>query len=211
MRKLQTILFFTLVTMMIFSCKKDEESETKVDKNGLTKNITNFVPDSIIQKMKDLGMPIYGGDNPPLLMEKGQELKFFINNFTLVNSNVPEDFPNRLFINYITKLKNQNNAQLTLDFEMVDEGLTDISKGRGSYIVGDNNKFSIFVDIHNVLNTTSQADLVYVISGEKSDNGILNLYYANFMLNNYGDSTKVYIKNGQGRVIYDADGISEFQ
>jgi hypothetical protein len=212
MKKLHTILFFTLVTMMIFSCKKDEESETKLDKNGLTKDITNFVADSIIQKMKDLGMPIYGGENPPLLVENGQEVKFFINNFTLINSNVPEDYPNKIFSNLFVYVKNQDNNLLTISYKSTNEALTSTSVGRGSYIVGNNNKFTIFVDIQNVKEgTTSKADLVYVISGEYSAEGISNLYYANFMLNDYGDVNNIYIGNSQGRVIHDADGFSEFQ
>lgn len=212
MKKLQPILLFTLIAMMIFSCKKDETSDIKVDINGLTKDITNFVPDSIIQKMKEFGMPIYGGGNPPLLMENGQEMKFFVDNFTLINSNVLADYPNKKFSNYFVMTNNQDNNQLKLDFEMVTEDLTSVSKGRGSYIVGDNNKFTIFVDIQNVRsNTNSKADAVIVVSGVKSDEGILNFHYANFMLNDYGDSANVYIANGEGRVIYDEDGMSEFQ
>ena len=81
-----------------------------------------------------------------------------------------------------------------------------------AFTVGNNNKFTIFVDIQNVKEgTTSKADLVYVISGEYSAEGISNLYYANFMLNDYGDVNNIYIGNGQGRVIHDADGLSEFQ
>ncbi len=199
------------MTLMIFSCKKDEEI-TNLDKNGLTKDITNFVPDSIIEKMKSLGMPIYGGENPPMLAENGKEMKFLVNNFRLLKSNVPSDFPDKLFSSYIFTLKNQDNNLLKIDLEKVNETLTDISVGNGSYIVGSENKFTIFVQVKNVLvDTESKADLVLVISGEKGSEGILNFHQALFMLNNYGNVNNVYIENGQGRVIRDTDGVSEYQ
>lgn len=199
------------MTLMIFSCKKDEEIPN-LDKNGLTKDITNFVPDSIIEKMKSFGMPIYGGENPPMLTENGKELKFFVDNFILLNSNVPSDYPNKQFKNYIITLKNQDNNFLKIDFEKVNEDLTSFSVGKGSYIVGSENKFSIFVEVHNVQeNTDSEADLVLVISGEKGSEGILNFHQANFMLNDFGDKANVYMNVGQGRIIRDTDGVSEYR
>ena len=212
MRKLQTLLFFSFMTLMIFSCKKDENLivDTKLDKNGLTKDITNFVPDSIIEKMKSFGMPIYGGENPPMLTEGGKEMKFFVNNFKVLNSNVPTDFPGQEFKNYIITLNNQDSKLLKIDYKDVTEDLSSESVGRSSYIVGSDNKFTIFVDIHNVWND-SKADLVLVISGEKGSEGILNLHYSNFMLNDYGDPAGVYLEVGQGRVARDTDGVSEYR
>jgi hypothetical protein len=208
MKKLHTILIFTLVTLLTFSCKKDEEQSGDLSKDGLTKNITNFVADSIIQKMKSLGMPIYGGDTPPLISESGEDIMFRINNFILVNSDIENDYPNKKFANLLVLLKNQNNDKLTLDYQDTNEEFTSISTGRAGYIVGEGNKFTLFIDKQNVkVDTESKADLVVVISGQLSAEGIINLYYANFMLNDYGDVNNIYIGNGQGRVIYDSDGL----
>ncbi len=38
--------------------------------------------------------------------------------------------------------------------------------------------------------------------------GINNLYFANFMLDNNGNNS-IWIKDGEGRVLYDSDGVSE--
>ncbi len=200
-----------MAVVTVISCKKDQEPESKVDENGLTKEIVNFVPDSIIQLMKGMGMPLYTGDNPPIIAPNSLERKFRINNFTLLTSNIKSESPGKIFSNLIITVKNQDNQNLTIEYYDEVENTTSTSKGSASYIVGQDNMFSIFVKSHNTQpSTNSKADLVIVISGKITDSGIQGLHYANFMLNDYGDPAGVYMEIGNGRVIYDADGMSEF-
>ena len=56
---------------------------------------------------------------------------------------------------------------------------------------------------------TEEAQFAYVISGSIESDTIRDLHVANFMLNNYGNPNGIWIKEGQGRILYDKDGDSE--
>jgi len=73
--------------------------------------------------------------------------------------------------------------------------------------IGEDNSFSVFVEV-NADYSGSKAKIVMIISGKLTDNGIKDLYFANFMIDNYGNESGYWIDNGQGRVIYDKDGFS---
>jgi hypothetical protein len=78
--------------------------------------------------------------------------------------------------------------------------------GLGGFISGDGNSFSVFVKVH-AFSSNYPADVIHVLSGKISNGGISNLYFANFMLNNFGNTT-YWMGNGKGRVLYDSDNFS---
>lgn len=113
MRKIFLPLFiiltaFSLVTM---SCKKDKkDDEKKVEDNGLTQQINQLIPDSILTKMVTLGMVINRGETPPSLTGS-----FFATPFILKASNVPNDFGiGYAFADYNVLFYEQNNDNLTI-------------------------------------------------------------------------------------------------
>ncbi|MFT5766067.1 MAG: hypothetical protein ACI8X3_003505 [Saprospiraceae bacterium] len=81
-------------------------------------------------------------------------------------------------------------------------------EGLGSFIVGEECAFSVFVQINAISGGTS-AKLTHVISGTIANDGIEGLYFANFMIDNNDNPSGIWIENGEGRVIYDQDGFSE--
>lgn len=196
---------------LIQSCKK-EETSSKVDAEGLTKEIRNLIPDSILNKMKDLGMPINGGANPPMLTKRQLlNATYFASPLTLKNSNIPSD--NVQFIDYTFTFKQQNNDSLNIVVDFVSHYSNSTSTvqtgtGLGSFIVGDGCKFSVFSKVLFTINGYNSAG-VMVISGSLLPNGIENLYVSGFMIDDYGDPQNYFAENGQGRVIYDSDGFSE--
>ena len=197
-------LLFILFIFFI-GCTEDEEeinvNQVTVEANGLTESINNLVPEYIIEEMKSLGMPIYTGDSPP----KDLENIYLASPFILKGSNISTDVIGFKFADYYLKLYNQNNDFLTIkvDYKNGNEN----GKGIGSFIVGNFSSFSIFSEINTIKNGET-AKTVFIYSGTITDDGIENLHIAGFMIDNNGYSPP-FIKNGDGRVIYDSSGLSE--
>ncbi len=174
------------------NCSKNDD--------GLTNEIKNLVPEHIIDEMKSLGMPIYGGKNPPNI-----ESIFVASPFVLLNSNRENDTPGDTYSDAYFKFFNQDNKNLTISMDYKNGG--ESGNSMGSYLVGDGSHFSVFVEVNNEI-SGDRAKMVFVISGEKTEDGIKGLHFANFMLDNYGNENGYWIENGEGRVIYDSDGFS---
>lgn len=149
---------------------------------------------------------------PPPLLTKGLiSGTYFVKPFILKNSNVP--FDNIQFKDYTVTFKDQNNTNLTIKLDYKINYLNapvsnETGTGIESYIVGNNCNFSVFASIESNINGV-KAKLINIISGSLSPNGIENLHFSNFMVDNLGNPQNLYISNGQGRVIYDSDGFSE--
>jgi hypothetical protein len=196
------ILLIAFGLFMMTACEeedKDDNNNDKVEANGFTQEINEFLPDSIIDEMESLGMQLNTGGNPPDV-----EKIYEVTPFVLDSSNVPSDYSGMTFADLRFKFYDQNNEDLTIKLDYIngpEEG-----SGLGSFIVGDNNMFTVVSEVTTVAySDTAVAAMLF--SGEITDDGIKDFYYANFMIENNGSS--YFIENGQGRVIYDSDGFSE--
>jgi hypothetical protein len=196
MKKLFIVICIALATysFLITSCKKDE-------KLVLSKEIQNIVPDSTLNKIISLGMPVNKGTNPPELINI-----FKVSPFTLKATNVKNDFAiGYKFADYKFRLYDQDNEKLTIKLDYVNGPET--GTGFGGFMSGNGNDFSVFVKVHS-LNGNNQAEILQIISGTITADGIKNFYLSNFMLDNYGNPNHVWIDEETGRVIYDSDGVS---
>jgi hypothetical protein len=200
-----TIRFFSIVfalSVVFIGCKKDKKDEkNKVQDNGLTAEINNLVPESILNVMVSLGMPVNGGGTPPNIAAS-----YLASPFVLKESNIPNDFPGFVFANYRVTFYDQNSDNLSIKMNYLNG--PESGTGLGGYIVGTNNSFTVFAEVNSTY-SGYEARLVQVISGTLTPTGIEDFYYANFMLDNFGNPGGVWIGNGEGRVIYDSDGFSE--
>lgn len=184
------------VLFLISSCTK------KVDENGLTKEINNIIPDDILTTMLGMGMPINGGNKPPELIGT-----YFVSPFVLDSSNVPDEVAGKLFADFVVTFYDFNPRKLTVKIDY-DNG-PETGTGVGSYIVGEDNQFSVFCEIKATQLVVFKAEATMIFTGTLTDNGIENFWYANFMVDNHGDEDGLWLENGQGRIIYDSDGFSE--
>lgn len=194
---------FLVLAAVLFGCKK-EEAEPKVDENGLTREINDLVPQYILDEMQELGMPINGGATPPDL-----EDTYLASPFVLKNSNIPADIPGTLFADLEFHFYGQNNQDLTIMIDYITSNgfYTEQGEGLGSFIVGDECSFSVFVEVDLTING-DPAKALNVYSGEVVNKGIENFHYANFFLEDYGDPNGVFIEVGEGRVLCDQDRFS---
>lgn len=196
MKKSFYLMFLVAVLVTIIGCKKDDPIS-----NGLSDDINALVPASILEEMENLGMPINPGSNPPII-----EGDYFGSPIVLRNSNVSGDQPGDVFSNLELLLSEQNNEDLTIKASYQNSVVS--GGGTGSFISGEGNSFSVFVETTSFY-LTSSAKLVYVFSGTLGNGGIEDLYISNFMIDNNGNSLGVWLENGKGRVLYDQDGFSE--
>ncbi len=200
MKNLLTLIIAVLAIGIFTSCEK-EEVTSKVDENGLTREITDLVPQYIIDEMDSLGMQINGGANPPAVTGS-----FTASPFVLLASNRPSDYPGMPFQDLRIAFFNQDDTDLTVEVDYQNGPVK--GEGLGSFIVGDGSSFTVFVELNVTINEDDRAKAVMVFSGKMSSGGIEDFYYANFMINNYGNPSGYFIEEGEGRVAYDTDGFS---
>lgn len=199
--KLYPVLFL-LTALSLFSCNKKKES--KVESNGLTKEINELVPQEILDKIKALGVPIHGGDTPPNI-----EGAFNVSPDIIVQSTAG-DLIGFVAPDFKITFYEQNDNDLTIKIDFLTG--TQSGTGLGSYIVGTGCKFSVFVELRERnINNQSEARLIYVFSGSMTDNGIEDISIGNLMLDDFGDPFNCWITVGTGRVFNDGDRFSERQ
>ena len=201
MKNKKILILAVIAPLLICSCEKKEES--KVESNGLTKEINELIPSSILSKIKNLGMPINTGDNPPNI-----ENIYLATPCILKASNVPEDTPGHEFSDFEMSFYQQNNDKMTIKIDY--ENGPESGSGMGGFIVGEGNNFTVVceVDVYNTDNNVF-AKSAMIISGKYRSTGIINFYCALVMLDNYGNPKGNFINNGSVRIIYDSDGFSE--
>ncbi len=187
--------YFLLTFAIIFalsSCQKK-----------ITPEIQNILPQPIMDTLTNLGMPINRGTNPPTV-----EGTYHVSPFVLKGSNIPYDQTGHQFADLDITFTDftQNDLSLKISYDNGPEH----GEGIGAYIMGSGDKFTIVTQMKIYYNTDQDSALVdFIYSGTLKNDGIKDFYYANFMIDNFGNEQGVWIENGQGRVIYDQDGFSE--
>ena len=189
------VIVALFATLMITSCTK------KVDENGLTKEINKIIPEDVLTEMLGMGMPINGGNKPPELVGT-----YNVQPFILDTSNVDTDTPGDSFADFVVTFYDFNPRKLTVKIDYVNGPET--GEGVGSFIVGEDDKFSVFCEIKATQLAIFKATATMIFTGTLTENGIEDFYYANFMIDNKGND-EIWLENGQGRLIYDSDGFSE--
>lgn len=189
-----SVLLLVFCGFTFVSCNKD---------NGLTKEINKIISKDLLQAMEDMGMPIYRGNNPPVNIEG----KYIIAPDVCIATNIPNDGfgPCFRFDDFYPTFSNQNNKKQTITVSASQSSTK--GDGYGGYIVGTDDKFTVFVPMDNVKNGHS-FKTVDVYSAIAAPNGLKNCYHSAFMISG-GGSKWALMENNQGRVIYDADGFSE--
>jgi hypothetical protein len=190
--------FFALASC---SDKSSGGNGVGVEDNGLTSDINDFVPDSLIEIIEALGMPVNRGDSPPILQGY-----YLCSPFILINSNRPSDIIGRQYSDYYMRFYNQNTRKLTISLDY--QNYPEEGEGLGSYIVGENGNFSVFSRLTSYYLSDS-AYVLLLLSGRKIANGIENLHIAAFMLDNFENPSGYFINNNDGRVFYESDSLAE--
>lgn len=200
-----------LATHLLTSCGGSSDDDTNVVTlqsggsafDGSRPAISDVYSQSQLDALEQIGLVFNLGSQPPDI-----EGTYRFNNRVLQATSVPGDTANE-FVSTTITFSNQNNATLTVEYTSVeDEGVnTGTTTGTGSFISGSGQAFTVYVVSETIING-SVADSTATISGVISSSGIENIQLAGFMLDNRGD-TLTFIPNDTGRLIIDADGLSQ--
>ncbi|MDR1153952.1 MAG: DUF5018 domain-containing protein [Bacteroidales bacterium] len=189
------------VTTKTYAAKATKALPAVDPETGLTEEIQDLVPQEIIQTMRDLGLPVYGGNTPPLI-----EGTYKLQPVVLIGTNIAYDVIGKEYAPAYLTFSEQNNGNLTLKADQTQGG--SVATGTGAFIVGEGNRFSVFIYF---INTSAGITFksVEVCSGTVSPAGIIDCKLATFMVDDGGDPENDLIENGDGRVFWDSDGLSE--
>jgi len=171
--------------------------------DGLSNNIHNLLSDENIKAIKNLGFPIYGGDNPPNF-----ENIYLVSPVILKSSTVYGDDEGDSFADMKIQYYNQSNKNLTVNVEYIQGDGIEEGIGEGSFISGTNNELTVFTKL-DIYNDGSKATGLMAFSGRLVNDGINNFHFAILMIDDYGDPNDVWIEENTGRLLYDEDGFSE--
>ena len=191
-----TIITLIFLSVMIAFVGCYEEPNTK-NTESLPNSVTSIVSPERLKDLEDLGITINKGTTPPNI-----EGSYRVSPFKKINANF--DDPYNEVLDYTYTFSEQDNTALTV---MVGEynnedGTVGTGSGelQGAAISGHGNLFSIFAKIHTDYPNGAKSDMISVISGELTDEGIKNFQYALIMDDNYGNANDYLIGNGQGRL-----------
>jgi hypothetical protein len=169
----------------------------------LTPEIDDLVSSDMLEALKDLGFAVNEGYTPPNI-----EGTYLATPLTLVKKSSSMGIVAQWDM-YVT-FSGQNNDNLTVnvDYDMQSDNGPMGASGSGSFIVGEGNKFSIFMEgTREELGYTAKT--VEVFSGEMTDSGIKNYQWGVLMIDDNGDPLNHWIENGEGYLKKDGDGFSE--
>lgn len=182
------------------SCSKEEDSADMGFDGSLT-SIEDFYTPELVRALDSLGFEMNLGNKPPKI-----EGTYHVKPMLLKSSSVPGDIVGSQFNNYEVTFSNQDNGKLTIDY-FGDQGV-EIDEGYGSFISGENDKFSVFLITTSDIGSYT-ADSAISLSGRIVEGGIENIQMAFVMLDNKDNEGGVFIGNNTGRIVYDSDYFSE--
>lgn len=191
--------FGFFLTFFLIGC---QEKEVAIDPStGLSDKIQGIVPQAILDDLKAKGLVINEGTQPPQLAGI-----FIASPYTLLSPYGTEDgwTKGKVISDYKFKLYDQSGDEVKIDVKQSSETAT----GLGSYVSGFGNKFTIFAQTKGVQSGIQNTQLL-VISGELSNDGIIDFQYAFTFTAKTGDtSNSVLIPVGKSRIWEDGDKLA---
>lgn len=194
MRK-NTILWACCMMMPVVSCMKATDETIVIPVRN------KVIPESVLshdyQDSISRYMPIYEGDTPPNI-----EGSYVAAPMTLVYAS---DGFNNDFYNLFWKTSEQNWWNRVTYHEWQGNAAGTASE---AWVIGYDNYFTMYtVERSRNENQGWNYDAVLVLSGEKTDAGIVNYHYAIVMRNKY-DDCDVLIEPDSYRIFMDGDSLS---
>lgn len=196
MKKLKFLpILFTLV-ICFTSCNKDDDGDN-TDFDGSIDSIENFYTPELIDALDNLGFAINTGNTPPILNGV-----YLANPLILSDSNIANDNIGSTYNDLQMMFTNQNNDNLTLEFQGLEN--TTVIESVQSYVSGFEDNFSVFLKVESTRNNHTSI-LAYALSGTLTSEGILNYQFALIMLDDHDDPEDNLIENNTGRIFVDGN------
>lgn len=190
---MKNLPIFILIFLLISACCEDHSDIIPGQ---------DFIPEEILTTIQENGQPIYEGLNPPRM-----EGRYLVSPLRFRSSNIENDFSvNTQFSDQFITFSNFDANSLTLQVAIEQGNRT--GEGFGSFISGQGNNFTIYVEINITDDNGHRYLTTEVYSGTLEGGGIRDLHLSLFMIDDQGDPNNDLIENGQGRLFVDGDGFS---
>ncbi len=162
-------------------------------------DVNDFMTPEDKQTLEDQGLTIHTGLSPPN-----------VEGYYYANSLETADRSMR-FMNYSYRYHDQTTG-LSIKSSHISENGSDISEGKGAFIAGSGNTFSIFMESISELDqgthvTTIESARIY--SGTITSDGIKGFQFGFIVTSKKNDKDNRYMNVGDTRVIYETDGLAE--
>ncbi|MDP5170421.1 MAG: hypothetical protein NWR72_09250 [Bacteroidia bacterium] len=173
---------------------------------GFSDEILNIIPQSKIDSLRSLGIPIYEGRTPPEVLGS-----YFVNPYVLV---VPWSDNDNYYIgrsigSYTYTFYNFDTQNNTLRVDFKSSTGSESGTGLGGIVSGKDSSFTIFIELKGVSGGVENTT-VTVLAGKISPDGIFDFYNAFYLKEkSEGSGLGTLIPVGTGRVWKDEDGFSE--
>jgi hypothetical protein len=206
MKKITTLFLSTLIIMFLLSLASCKKSEQPTDEEILNEAINKVIPQKYLDTLKNLGLLINEGINPPNI-----EGIYFVTPHILAKSNIPNDYQIGFqFLDSKLKLSKQNNANFGIEVL----GKNYIAPNDTSVVTaisGNANNFTVYGKVKSThANGVDYVIFGLIISGIKEGNYIKNLKTGIINIDeSHAGTTGWFILEGQARIVYDQDKSSE--
>ena len=193
-----------MACLCLFSCSESDRPE--VDGDGLTAEITSMVPANVIDGLRDINHPIYGGANPPDIVDT-----FLFMPEVLAATNLPGDtLPiGSKFTGRTMFLNNQSeNLEIDVSYKTPNSGVNPASR---SYVVGKGCRFTIFSEYPTTTGGGIPWSMLMVTSGCISEVGIEDAKVTFVLLEDNEGIFASWREPGQGRMFAVEDALAERQ
>ncbi len=162
-------------------------------------DVNDFMTPEDKRTLEDQGLTIHTGLSPPN-----------VEGYYYANSLEKADGSMR-FMNYSYRYHDQTTG-LSIKSSHISENGSDISEGKGAFIAGSGNTFSIFMESISEINQGTHVTIIEsarIYSGTITSDGIKDFQFGFIVTNKQNDKDNRYMNVGDTRVIYEADGLAE--
>lgn len=198
--KLLNLLMLCIFIAATSSCKKDK---TEKNDNGLSDKINNIISQEAINDLQSRGMTINTGNTVPDI-----ESIVISSPFTVLSSYGTGDsyYAGQIISDYKFRFYDQSGDELKVSFK---GNAGDMGSGNVSFLSGNGNNFSLFMQITGVQNGISYKS-VGIVSGTKTNTGFMNFKCAFVLTEKNGDDDNYFLMPvGKSRIFFDGDYLAE--
>lgn len=199
--KLLAKLSFAVLALafLLTGCKK-EEKIAPTDQQILENKIQDIIPQKYLDTLKILGLTIHSSTTPPNV-----EGVYDISPTKLRSTNRPQDIVGSTGFNSKMKLFEQSSDDFSIRLlgkMFLSENDTSIATA----ISGSGNNFTVYGKVKSVFGGNS-AIIAIILSATKDGDALRNVEFGIINIDN-SNGGNVFIEEGQGRVWFDSDFIS---
>lgn len=188
------------VALVVLSCKSNDSQPQ------YPAEILSIISLKQIDALTKLGMEVHNGNNPPSI-----EGIYITDDADCIGDSGDPQRLGKWRYDYKFRFRNQDNTTRTieLDYKTIPDETVDKASGKGAFIIGEGNNFTVFMQTQGVQDGVTYK-YVYVFSGviNPSTKHIVNWYDSLTLTEKGDDPTGKLIDVGVSRVFVEDDGVA---